>query len=258
MRPGCEAHVLAETITDHGGHAQQCASEAEALDCVRSAGQASTLLIDSRQLDADAALGLARQASEHGGHPVILIEPQERGRLGARFKAEGFGFLTRPVREQTLLRVLTKTVGDTVGGPALTQPEKPVSSGQSLHILLAEDDPVNALLAHTMLQRAGHRITLAVNGQQAADAVIANDTDFDLVLMDVHMPVLDGAEAIRLIRSHEDARYGEARLPIIALTADDDEDLRRSMLAMGAHRVIPKPLTAQHLEMLLPVGTKAA
>ncbi|MCR9122182.1 MAG: ATP-binding protein [Phyllobacteriaceae bacterium] len=251
MRAGCEADMLATAIAGHGGSVAHVTTAEAALDSVQ-ATPGATVLIDSRLMrDPDRALGLADRIAARDGRPVVLIEPEERGTLGAQFKADGHAFLTRPVRGSSLLRVLERSLD---GQPAddLSAPlplAKPAAQ-RSRRLLLAEDNPVNALLACSVLEKAGHSVTLADNGQAALDRMTAPDAAFDLVLMDVHMPVLDGAEAIRLFRTHEDAHGGETRLPIIALTADDDPELERLLLAVGAQKIVPKPLTAQNLHLL--------
>lgn len=257
-RAACEAMILAETIEAHGGTTQLCTTSQDAFVLTRQLPPGAPMLIDSRLVDETTALDLAGRVAAANAHPVIVIEPHERGGLGARFKASGYSFLTRPVREQTLVRVLSNQFDEDRAAPAAPERAPSRSARPNLHVLLAEDDPVNALLTQTMLNKAGHRVTLTTDGQQAVDAVADDDMSFDLILMDAHMPVMDGAEAIRLIRSHEEARHGEARLPILALTADDDEDLRRHMLAVGAQAVIQKPLMEHHLQALLPAGAQAA
>lgn len=108
---------------------------------------------------------------------------------------------------------------------------------ESLRILVAEDSLVNQKVMALFLERDGHRVCLVDNG---ADAVAALEREqFDLVLMDVQMPVMDGFEATRAIRSLEGAT-GE-RLPIIALTAHTVEGDRERCLAAGMDDYLPKP-----------------
>lgn len=259
MRAGCEADMLADAIAGHGGSVEHTTAPELALDRLHDMPGA-TVLIDSRLMrDPDRALGLADRIAARGGRPVVLIEPEERGTLGAQFKADGHAFLTRPVRGSSLLRVLERTLD---GKPAddLSNPLSLVTPAaqRRRRLLLAEDNPVNALLACSVLEKAGHAVTLADNGKAALDRMTAPDAAFDLVLMDVHMPVLDGAEAIRLFRTHEDAHGGDTRLPIVALTADDDPELERLLLAVGAQKIVRKPLTAQNLHVLFETLDSAA
>ena len=107
-----------------------------------------------------------------------------------------------------------------------------------LDILLAEDNPVNAMVARRMLEIEGHKVTLAVNGSEAVAAATAHE--FDVVLMDVQMPVLDGLEATRQLR--EAARPEQRRLPIIALTANAMKGDRDLCIAAGMDAYLSKPL----------------
>jgi PAS domain S-box-containing protein len=107
-----------------------------------------------------------------------------------------------------------------------------------LDILLAEDNPVNAMVARRMLEKEGHKVTLAVNGREAVVAATAHE--FDVVLMDVQMPLLDGLEATRQLRRA--ARPEQRRLPIIALTANAMKGDRDLCFAAGMDAYLSKPL----------------
>ncbi len=109
---------------------------------------------------------------------------------------------------------------------------------RSLRILVAEDNPTNRLLIETRLRRAGHRPEMVEDGQQALAA--ASSEDFDLILMDMQMPVLDGMGATRAIRALPDARRN--RIPIIALTADALPELRDEYMASGLDDYQTKPI----------------
>ncbi len=125
--------------------------------------------------------------------------------------------------------------------PALNR--TPASSG-ALNILLAEDNPVNQLLAQRVLENAGHRVTVAEDGAQTVEAV--RRERFDLVLMDVQMPVLGGLEATAAIRDHERASGG-VRVPVIAMTASAMQGDRERCLAAGMDDYISKPIDMQQL-----------
>ncbi|MBT5049787.1 MAG: PAS domain S-box protein [Rhodospirillaceae bacterium] len=112
----------------------------------------------------------------------------------------------------------------------------------SLRILVAEDNVVNQLVIKTMLEKAGHRIDIAGNGLEAVDALVR--TDFDLVLMDVNMPEMDGPTATQRIRDLPDPK---ARTPIIALTANAMKGDRERMLAFGMDDYVTKPIDPAQL-----------
>ncbi len=124
--------------------------------------------------------------------------------------------------------------------PAAQAPEQitPLWQGPPLSILLAEDQPLNIIFVQRVLAKMGHRLTVAENGQQALEHW--QREPYDLILMDVQMPVLDGREATRQIRLHEQQQGGH--LPIIALTAHAMEGDREQLLAAGFDGYIAKPV----------------
>lgn len=107
----------------------------------------------------------------------------------------------------------------------------------SLKILLAEDNRMNRVLAIKLLERRGHRVTAAFNGAEAIEAL--ERESFDVVLMDVHMPEVDGLEATRRIRACADERR---TVPIIAVTAHTAPDDRERCLDAGMDDFVEKPL----------------
>src|SRR5258706_11803206 len=127
-----------------------------------------------------------------------------------------------------------------VGPAALPEEAAPladVTRSRSFKVLVAEDNPVNRKLAASILQRAGHNAILVTNGKEAVDAV--KREQFDVVLMDVQMPVMGGFEATRLIREHEGPSGG--RMPIIAVTAHAMKGDREACFAAGMDGFPPKP-----------------
>ena len=116
----------------------------------------------------------------------------------------------------------------------------------SLHILLAEDNRINQMLVRSMLQKSGHKIKVVDNGRQALDAVQAED--FDAVLMDMQMPVMDGEEATKAIRNLPPP-YN--RIPILALTADVMTEHRERYLLAGVDDLVSKPIDWEVLSSAL-------
>jgi two-component system, sensor histidine kinase and response regulator len=113
----------------------------------------------------------------------------------------------------------------------------------SLQILLVEDNLVNQKLAIRLLEKAGHVVTVASNGKEAVEQVAARA--FDLVLMDVQMPEMDGLEATQVIRQQENGQ--KRRLPIVALTAHAMVGDRERCLAAGMDGYVTKPVQTQLL-----------
>ena len=117
-------------------------------------------------------------------------------------------------------------------------------SEKSLRILLAEDDPTNQYTTQKLLERVGHTVSLAENGQQVLDLLKAQD--FDVILMDIRMPVMDGVEAARIIRSSTDPGV-KKDIPIIALTAHAMQGDREKYLEAGMNDYLAKPVDMTNL-----------
>jgi CheY-like chemotaxis protein len=126
--------------------------------------------------------------------------------------------------------------------PSSKQPEV-----GGLRVLLAEDNAVNALLASVLLRKVGHLVTRVVTGRQALDALALHE--FDLVLMDVQMPDMDGLEAMAEIRRSE-ARTGR-HIAIVAFTAHAMAEDRKSFLDAGADGYLTKPFTPEQLHAVI-------
>ena len=120
------------------------------------------------------------------------------------------------------------------------------------HVLVAEDNAINAMVIESLLKTLGLRMTLVGDGRQAVAALTQCPVDakFDLVLMDLHMPELDGYDATREIRDWE-VHGGTARCPIIALTADAFEEDRKQCLAAGMDDFLTKPISIVDLQVTL-------
>jgi CheY-like chemotaxis protein len=115
-----------------------------------------------------------------------------------------------------------------------------------LRVLLAEDNQINAVLATTLMRRAGHKVDIAVNGDEAVRAVAGGP--YDIVFMDMHMPVLDGLEASRRIRALG-GRKGA--VPIVALTANAMASDRQKCIAAGMNDFLSKPFEPQDIHAML-------
>lgn len=116
-------------------------------------------------------------------------------------------------------------------------------------ILIVDDHPGNRLVASTLVEECGCGFALAQNGQEAVELVKTSD-DFDAILMDVQMPIMDGLEATMRIREHE-KKAGKARVPIIALTAHPFPSDQQSCLAAGMDDYLYKPLDPDKLKNLI-------
>jgi signal transduction histidine kinase/CheY-like chemotaxis protein len=185
---------------------------------------------------------------------IVLIRPTERHELPA-LKAAGFtGYLIKPVRAASLA---ARLAAESAFEHALAEAADDINHaaraaepiGQSLSILVAEDNQINALLARALLTRLGHRATIAGNGEAAVEfwaAARAAGRPYDLVLMDVQMPGMDGLQAARCIRAAE-AEAGEPPTRMLALTANAQTEDREACLAAGMDGLLVKPLDRERL-----------
>lgn len=115
----------------------------------------------------------------------------------------------------------------------------------SLSILLVEDNEINCFAAKTLLKQDGHDVIVAKNGEEAVNAVINSDKVFDVILMDIHMPVVDGIEASRRIRALND--IDKQTIPIIALTANIMQDEKQECIKVGMNGFMSKPFAPERL-----------
>jgi PAS domain S-box-containing protein len=229
-------------------------------------GAVATALLPERRWDAvliDHALGsnavqtLARAIGTTIDRRVVLVTPGDRHELAA-LQAAGFtGYLIKPVRAASLAARFAgedaferePAAADLVEVPLVPAP----GAVSGLAILVAEDNDINALLARALLVKLGHCPTMAKNGAIAVESWLAAQVSgeaYDLVLMDVNMPEVDGMEATRRIRAAESERDA-ARTPIIALTANAFDEDRDACVAAGMDGFLAKPLDRERLEAAL-------
>jgi two-component system sensor histidine kinase/response regulator len=189
-----------------------------------------------------------RRGETHDRTLILLLTSAGRSGEAARSRAVGIdACLTKPVNRSDLLTTLQRLLDrhpDRVENqepapevPAAPAPAPELSVG--LKVLLAEDNPVNQRLARRLLEKAGHSVEVAWNGQQAID--LAGQQEFDVIVMDVQMPEVDGFQATAAIREREVAS-GLPRVPIIAMTAHALAGDRERCLDAGMDGYVSKPL----------------
>ena len=180
---------------------------------------------------------------------VVVLSSATDVDRDARFRALGVGaYLTKPVRSADLLAAIRLTLGEEGGAQAPAQPRPAVVAARPLRILLAEDHPVNRRLAVRLLERSGHTVVAVENGEEALAA--AAREAFDVVLMDVQMPVMDGLTATAALRARE-RDTGVRRIPVVALTAHAMAGDRERCLDAGMDAYVTKPLQPDTLLALL-------
>jgi signal transduction histidine kinase/CheY-like chemotaxis protein/HPt (histidine-containing phosphotransfer) domain-containing protein len=179
---------------------------------------------------------------------VMLTSAALRGD-GERVRQAGFdAYLTKPLKEEHLRRCLSALRGEKrEPGPAnqlITRHVLEESRRRDLHILLVEDNATNQKVAIAILRRYGCRVDVAEDGQQALD--ILATTHFDMVLMDCQMPVLDGLEATRRLRSGATPVLNP-KIPVVAMTANAMDGDRQACVAAGMDAYVSKPVVAADL-----------
>ncbi|WP_347263746.1 PAS domain-containing hybrid sensor histidine kinase/response regulator [Nitrobacter sp.] len=198
-------------------------------------------------------------ARQHAKRRIVMVTPSTRHDLQAAGAAAFTGYLVKPLRTASIAARLSAPADDptslcTAGGqPVSDRPETSrtpaTTSAPGLSILIAEDNEINALLTRSLLTRLGHAVTVATNGEEALkswDAALVAGAPYDLVLMDVQMPNLDGIEATRKIRKRE-AALSRSRTTILALTANALIDDRHACLEAGMDGFLVKPLDRERL-----------
>jgi signal transduction histidine kinase/CheY-like chemotaxis protein len=210
----------------------------------------SHCIID-RAFGHDETLALHDAAKSNAAHCHVLLTPAERRELPA-LNAKGLAsFLIKPVRAASLAARLADPSADS--SVVDNRPEKfEVAAGKNaLSVLVAEDNDINALLVQALLARMGHRVTVVADGAVAVNAVASAHTmgaPYDVVLMDLHLPGMDGLEATRRIRALGGAA---GKLPVIALTANAFAEDRANCLAAGMNAFVVKPVDRKRLEAAL-------
>ena len=177
---------------------------------------------------------------------LVLIDGSARAMPEARLQTAGcpvlrLGDVGQPLLPDDLARAVNNLLH---GAVPVAQSAPRLPTGLGLHVLVAEDNPVNQLLAREMLSHLGCTSVVADDGQAACEQV--RQGRFDVVLMDWHMPVMDGLDATRRIRQWEQAS-GRKRLPILALTANAMEGDDSACLAAGMDGYLAKPVTLTDL-----------
>jgi CheY-like chemotaxis protein len=176
---------------------------------------------------------------------VLTVASGMRGDAMAA-RAAGFAaYLRKPVDAGTLLECLRalRAQGGGAGDGLITVHSISERRPHGLRVLLADDNPVNCRLASIILERAGHTVDVVHDGLQAVEAL--GDRPYDVVLMDVQMPVMDGLQATARVRALEDRRA--AATPIVAITANAMRGDREACLAAGMDGYVTKPLSAASL-----------
>jgi len=211
--------------------------------CMRSAGKAFSLVLIDMHMPGENGLELAAavRRDERSAAPIIILTSSDHAEerlMGARLV--DVRFVVKPVWEMVLLETVRTALGNrtTIDAKPAAPAVQPTRAARQLRVLVAEDNPVNQKLAAHLLRRRGHDPVLVSNGREAVDAIEAEA--FDLVLMDLQMPEMDGFEATAAIRMR-DADVA-TRIPIVALTAHAMQGDRQRCLDADMDGYVSKPI----------------
>jgi CheY-like chemotaxis protein len=222
-----------------------------ALDRAASAGKAFRLIVsDVHMPEIDGFELFERVRAHHPDVPFMLMTSGARPGDVARCREIGVAaHLTKPVKQSVLMNAVANAVSgpnDAVEEPDSAGPSRDrVAPDQGLRVLLAEDNPVNQKFAIRAIEKSGHSVIVANNGREAVDAW--QHGTFDVVLMDVQMPEMDGLQATATIRELEREGGMETRTPIIAMTANAMKGDRERCLEAGMDGYVSKPVKQQTL-----------
>jgi len=233
------------TLAENGKHG------IEILERTSAAGAAFPLiLLDSHMPDMDGFTFAKRVKSDPRFKGAIIMMLTSGGQRGDASRCRDLrisAYLVKPLQQAELLEAILKVLGHKPEPPdqraTLVTRHSLREERRHLRILLAEDNPLNQMVAVRLLERMGHTVMVVANGRDAA--LMSEEQEFGLVLMDVQMPEMDGFEATRVIREREAATH--KHIPIIAMTAHAMKGDRERCLAVGMDGYIAKPIRPMEL-----------
>jgi signal transduction histidine kinase/CheY-like chemotaxis protein len=251
MQDSMMRHDLKRSLEEQGASTRTIASSeksfAEALS-----GAATAVICDAQSAPLLHRMARKRSKTKKSLPQLWLtVNPEERRTMRSLLGRPTTGYLMKPVRRSTLLKQMTERDGVHVAEQAtqLRLIGQSARKAKKMRLLLVEDTPVNALLAKTMLTKAGHETRLATTGRAALD-ILSKDRNFDAILMDIEMPEMNGFEATRILRSRE-IELGQVPLPILALTANARHDDIKACFAAGMNGHLAKPFERADLDEAL-------
>ncbi|RLK62377.1 hybrid sensor histidine kinase/response regulator [Actinokineospora cianjurensis] len=239
--------VLRAQLTDMGMRSTEVASGQEALDLVRAGESFDVALLDMQMPEMDGAdlAAALRLLPESERLPLMLLSSVTQP-LTTEQRAMFEAVLTKPVRVSVLRTTLTRILGAVEATPENLKLPEPLPDSGALRILVAEDNLVNQKVAQLMLTKLGYRADMVSNGREAVQAVRLRP--YDVVLMDVRMPIMDGLEATQIIRSDLPP---ERQPHIVAMTASVLVEDANACMAAGMDDYLAKPVRPTDLAEVL-------
>jgi PAS domain S-box-containing protein len=252
-----EASLIARRLERWGG--QTCTVSDVAVARALLPERAWHAILVDRALGAGDVESLGEAARRHATQRIVMFTPATRHELQLAASDVFTGYLVKPLRAASLAARLTlppETSAPELAGDALFDQElldelepPPSAPSQRLSILVAEDNEINALLMRSLLGRLGHHAVITTDGEEALESWLSAESagaPYDLVLMDIQMPKLDGIETTKKIRARE-AGQRARRTPILALTANTLVEDRYACFEAGMDGFLVKPLDREKL-----------
>jgi PAS domain S-box-containing protein len=249
-----EASLIARRLQRWGG--QTCSVADIAVAQALLPERAWHAILVDHALGAADAQTLAAAARIHAARRIVMVTPATRHELKPAEPDAFTGYLVKPLRAASLAARLTlppETAAPDLAGDDLIdqQPLEPAPAPTAgrLSILVAEDNEINALLMRSLLNRLGHRVVITTDGEEALESWLSAEAagaPYDLVLMDIQMPKLDGIETTRQIRAREAGQRAK-RTPVLALTANTLVEDRYACFEAGMDGFLVKPLDRDKL-----------
>ncbi len=247
-----EGAFLATRLEERGARVTRTADVDSAMAAL--AAQSFSVVIADCGFGLEATRGLAAAARAAGvGKRLVMLSPYERRSFGSPAEAGFDGYLVKPVRPRSLFARLTESALAEAPASDPAAAEVPATA-ERLTVLLAEDNPINALLARKLLERAGVEVIAVTDGESALRAMLAAQDGsgpvLDAALLDVRMPGLDGKSVVERVRAAEGTK-GLPRLAIAAVTANAFSEDRAACLAAGFDAFVPKPIDRKAIASFL-------
>jgi PAS domain S-box-containing protein len=250
-----EASLIARRLQRWGGQTCMVSDIAVAKALLPERTWHAVLL--DHALGASEVASLAEAARNHATQRIVLFTPATRHELQSATATAFTGYLIKPLRAASLATRLTLApevpAPDLAADGLIDTPDNiaapSIAPARGLSILVAEDNEINALLMRSLLTRLGHLAVITTNGEEALESWLAAKSagaPYDLVLMDVQMPRLDGIETTRRIREREAGQPGR-QTPILALTANTLVEDRYACFEAGMDGFLIKPLDREKL-----------
>ncbi len=258
--------VLQRQTSTWGMLPQMAESGSAALTLLAQDAQFDVAILDIHMPEMDGVTLARTMRAAYPNIPLIILSSSGRNEIGA-YNLDVVAYLNKPLKPAQLLQVMAPLFGrrqvenETVKEPASSEFDKSLGERHPLRILVAEDNRVNQRVVQSILKRCGYSADIVDNGRLAFERIQDQDHDYDVILMDIQMPEMDGVQATVAISAFCEAN-GLPRPRIIALTAHALMDERKRYLEAGMDDYLSKPINVamltEALERSQPIAATTA